>query len=252
MKDILINFDKGTVISDNKEYLLTDPEAFNIVSDAWLRAGWDAKYVYSFTWLGRPIIQQPEDMFRIQELIYQLKPDFIIDIGIAHGGSLIFYASLCNLIGKGKVIGVDIEIRPHNRVAIENHPLYKFITMFEGDSTDPIIIEKIKNIISNSQNVIIILDGDHTKDHVLEELNIYSQFVSKGSYIIACDGYIKELVTGGPRTESDWFINNPKQAAIEFVKSNPDFMLDEPKFIFNEGVVNKWISYWSGGFIKRL
>src|SRR6266480_2325826 len=118
------------------------PEAFAIVSRAWLRLGWDVKYVYSFTWLGRPIIQLPEDMIRIQEVIYRLRPDVIVETGVAHGGSLIFYASLCHLIGKGRVIGVDIDIRSHNRAAIEAHPLSSLITLVEGDSVAPATIAK--------------------------------------------------------------------------------------------------------------
>lgn len=252
---LIISHDHGTVIYNGKIYSLSDPIGFAIVGDAWLRAGWDAKYVYSFTWLGRPIIQQPEDMIRIQELIYQIKPDYIIEIGIAHGGSLIYYASLCSLIGKGRVIGVDIDIRSHNRKAIESHELYKYITIFEGDSTSSNIVDDVRHIIySNSQDpkVIVILDGDHTKEHVLKELEIYSKFVSIDSYIIACDGYIKELVCGGPRTGCNWIYDNPKEAAKEFVKNSPHFILEEPKLIFNEGTIDRWISHWSGGFIKRI
>ncbi len=256
MGKLIIDFDNETVEIDNgKIYSLGEPDGFALIGDAWLRSGWDSKYVYSFTWLGRPIIQQPEDMFRIQELIYSIKPDYIIEIGIAHGGSIIYHASLCDMIGKGSVIGIDIEIRPHNRSAIESHNLYRYITMFEGDSIDPTIIEKVKEkIYGNNRDpkVIVMLDGEHTKDHVLQELNAYSKFVSVGSYIIACDGYIKELVVGSPRSEPDWNYNNPKNAAIEFVKNNPNFILEEPKFVFNEGTVNKWVSYWTGGFIKRI
>ena len=112
---------------------LASAEGFAAVSSAWLRAGWDAKYVYSFTWLGRPIIQLPEDMFRLQEIIYRLKPDVIVETGIAHGGSLVFYAGLCKLIGRGRVIGIDLEIRPHNRAAVEQHALADMITMVEGE-----------------------------------------------------------------------------------------------------------------------
>ncbi len=256
MGKLIIDFDNETVKKDNgKVYSIGEPDGFALIGDAWLRSGWISKYVYSFTWLGRPIIQQPEDMFRIQELICRIKPDYIVEIGIAHGGSIIYHASLCSMIGNGNVIGIDIEIRPHNKKAIESHYLYRYITMFEGDSTNPEIIEKVKEkIYSNDTDprVIVILDGDHTKNHVLQELNLYSQFVSTDSYIIACDGYIKELVFGGSRSEQDWDINNPKKAAEEFVKNNPNFILEEPKFVFNEGTVNRWTSYWTGGFIKRI
>src|SRR5580658_7622723 len=124
---IELDLDNGTVsvVGDpgRRGIALATAEGFALASKAWLRAGWDAKHVYSFTWLGRPIIQLPEDLLRIQEVIYQLRPDVLIETGIAHGGSLLFYASLCQLMGKGRVLGVDVEIRPHNRRAIENHPL---------------------------------------------------------------------------------------------------------------------------------
>ncbi len=255
MKKITIDFDKGTVTANDKETRsLNDPVGFRLVSEAWLRAGWDSKYVYSFTWLGRPVIQLPDDLIRIQEVIYSLKPDYIVETGIAHGGSLIFYASLCKLIGKGKIIGVDIEIRPHNRKAIEEHELYSKITLIEGNSVDIKTVNEVKKHIDLKANptILVILDSNHTKEHVLKELYLYSPFVSAGSYIIAGDGGIKELVVGGPRTESDWSWNNPKQAAIEFVKNNPNFIIEEPKIAFNEGTTNNWISYWSGGFIKRV
>lgn len=261
MNKLVFDFKNGTVTDIHNEceltYLLSDPKGFSLVGDAWLRAGWDAKYTYSFTWLGRPIIQQPEDMFRIQELIYKLKPDYIIDVGIAHGGSLIYYASLCNIMRKGKVIGVDVNIKLNNRKLIEKHELYDYIIMFEGDSINSNIIKNIKNVIYKNKTdpiILVILDGDHTYNHVLSELIEYSNFVSVNSYIIACDGYIKELVgkDSAPRTNLDWKLNNPNKAAEEFVKINKNFIIEEPKFLFNEGSVSKWISYFSGGFIKKI
>src|SRR5919197_4658487 len=146
-----------------RELAFDDPEAFDIVSRAWLRLGWDVKYVYSFTWLGRPIIQLPEDMLRIQEVIYRLKPDVIVETGVAHGGSLVFYASLCKAMGKGRVIGIDIEIRPHNRLAIEKHELGGYIELFEGSSIDPDVVDRVRRSVSDAQTVIVVLDSDHTK-----------------------------------------------------------------------------------------
>src|SRR3989338_4111581 len=125
---IKIDLEKSLVIVEEggniKTYPMATPEAFSIISKAWLRCGWDTKYVYSFTWMGRPIIQLPDDVVRIQEVIYRVKPDVIIETGIAHGGSLVFHASLCKAMGRGRIIGVDIEIRPHNRKAIEEHELF--------------------------------------------------------------------------------------------------------------------------------
>lgn len=252
---IRVDLEQGTVSVEAgeriRQYALDTPEAFNIISRIWLRAGWDNKYVYSFTWLGRPIIQSPEDMFRLQEVIYQVKPDFIIETGVAHGGSLIFYAGLCKLMGKGRVIGIDIEIRPHNRKAIESHMLSSFITLIEGDSIDPAVVEKARAEIKNGETVLVLLDSKHTKQHVLAELNAYAPLVSKGSYIVAMDGIIEGLA-GAPRSEPDWIWSNPRAAALEFAETNADFIIEEPGFLFNEGTVSERVSYWPDGFIKRI
>ena len=132
---IVIDQEAHTIETENTILPLYSPEGFRLISDLWLKVGWDQKHLYGFTWIGRPIIQIPDDMIRIQEVIYSLKPDVIIETGVAHGGSLIFMASLCKAIGTGRIIGVDIEIRPHNRKAIEDHELYDLITLVEGDST---------------------------------------------------------------------------------------------------------------------
>ena len=229
---------------------LDTPEAFDLVSQVWLRAGWDTKYVYSFTWLGRPIIQLPEDMVRIQEVIFNVQPDVIVETGVAHGGSLIFYASLCKAMERGRVVGVDIEIRPHNRAAIEAHPLFPFITLIEGSSTDPATVEQVKAQIRPGERVLVLLDSNHTKEHVLAELNLYSPLVAEGSYIVAMDGIMEEVV-GAPRTQADWAWNNPRRAALEFVEGRTDFVLEEPPFLFNEGAVRERVTYWPGGFIRR-
>jgi cephalosporin hydroxylase len=237
--------------AEKKKIQLSDPQAFEILSEIWLRSGWDNKYVYTFSWFGRPIIQLPEDMIRIQEMIYSIKPDVIIETGVAHGGSLIYYSSLCKAMGKGRVIGVDIEIRPHNRQAIEVHPLFSYITLFEGSSTDTDVVGKVKNEILSGDTVLILLDSNHTKDHVLSELKAYSSLVTVGSYIVAMDG-IMEKVTGAPRTQPDWIWNNPQQAAFEFVKGNPDFEIVEPPFVFNESSLSNKVTYWPSGYIKRI
>src|SRR5205823_3509639 len=146
--------------------------------------GWGQKYSYQFSWLGRPVIQLPEDLMRIQEVVYQVKPDVIVETGVAHGGGQVFLASLCKIMGKGRVIGVDIEIRPHNRAALEVHELYSLITLIEGSSIDPAVVDKVKGAIRPSENVLVLLDANHTKDHVLKELEAYGPLVGIGSYII--------------------------------------------------------------------
>ncbi len=252
---ITIDQDNSTVIvrnGDTEQHLGMDtPEAFSAVSKAWLRCGWDTKYVYGFSWMGRPIIQLPEDMIRIQELIYTLKPDVVIETGVAHGGSLIFYASLFQAIGKGRAIGIDIEIRPHNRAAIKKHEMARHISLVEGSSTDQNVVQKVKDQVGRNETVLVILDSNHTKDHVLAELEAYAPLVSKGSYIVACDG-IMGAVAGGPRTDPDWTWDNPEQAAKDFTATHPEFVIEEPEFPFNEGSVTERITYWPSAYLKRV
>jgi cephalosporin hydroxylase len=252
---IKVDIEQGIVSVEEaglvRDYKLDTAEAFEIISDIWLRAGWDNKYVYSFTWLGRPIIQLPEDMIRVQEVIYSVQPDVIIETGVAHGGSLIFYASLCKAMERGRVVGIDIEIRPHNRAAIESHALSSFITLFEGSSIDASVIRQVKGEVKSGERVIVFLDSCHTKAHVLAELEAYAPLVSPGSYIVAMDGIMGQLA-GARRTEPEWAWNNPRQAALEFVAGHPDFVIEEPAFLFNEGRVSERVTYWPDGLIKRV
>ena len=252
---IQVDLEKGTVNVEEdgrtSVYKLDSPEAFKLISKIWLRAGWDTKYVYSFTWLGRPIIQLPEDIMRLQEVIYTVLPDVIVETGVAHGGSLIFYASLCKAMNHGRVVGVDIEIRPHNRKAIEEHELFSYITLIEGSSIDPKTVARVNSEVHSGEQTLVLLDSCHTKEHVLAELKAYSPLVTVGSYIVAMDG-IMEDVAGAPRTEADWSWNNPKAAAIEFVGSNANFQIQEPAFLFNESNIASRVTYWPSAFIKRV
>lgn len=250
---ILIDEKEGWISADNGESKLpfASKEGFELVSKVWLRATWDAKYVYNFAWMGRPIIQLPDDLIRLQELIWQLKPDVIIETGVAHGGSLIFHASLLQIIGHGRVIGIDIEIRPHNRKAIEEHKLAPAITLVEGSSIASETVAKVKSLVAPGERVLVILDAKHTKDHVLAELAAYSPLVNVGSYILACDG-IMEQVDGAPRSGADWSWNNPRQAALQFVEEHPDFRIEEPALPFREGIAAERVSYWPDSYIKRL
>ena len=230
---------------------LGSPEGFAAVSAAWLRAGWDTKYVYGFSWFGRPVIQLPEDLIRIQEVIYAIKPDVVIETGVAHGGSLVFYASLLKAMERGRVIGIDIEIRPHNRKAIEAHELASLITLVEGSSIDPKIVDHVRSLVRPGETVLVILDSNHTREHVRAELEAYGPMVSVESYIVATDG-IMEQVAGAPRTKPDWTHNNPRRAALEFVADNPQFVIEEPAWPFQEGIVDRRVTYWPDAFVKRL
>ena len=251
---IIIDTDKKTLFAiSDKEMLemgLYSQEAFELISHQWLKVGWNQKYSYTFTWMGRPIIQLPEDMVRIQEVIYRVKPDVIIETGIAHGGSLIFYASICKILGKGRVIGIDIEIRPHNRKAIELHEMFPLITLIEGSSTTPEILKQVKKLVKPGESVLIILDSCHTKQHVLNELEGYHDIVTSGSYLVATDGIMKDLYDV-PRGKPEWKSDNPVEAVNEFLKKHPEFVLEQPSWPFNESALTENVTHWPSAFLRR-
>jgi cephalosporin hydroxylase len=197
------------------------------------KASFEPKYSYNFSWLGRPIIQYPQDMVAMQELIWSIQPDLIIETGIAHGGSLIFSASMlelnaiCGGSQDAEVIAVDIDIRPHNREAIEAHPMYKRISMIQGSSIDPEIVDLVKAKTASKQKILVFLDSNHTHDHVLAELEAYAPLTSVGSYCVVFDTLVEDL-------PADMFGNrpwgpgdNPKTAAREYLKSHPEFEVDK-------------------------
>lgn len=205
-----------------------------------------AKYSYNFSWMGRPIIQYPQDMIAMQEIIWEIKPDLIIETGIAHGGSLIYYASLLELIGNGEVLGIDIDIRSHNKNAIEQHPMYKRINMLEGSSITQEMVERVKPFTVGKKKILVCLDSNHTHQHVLDELNFYSPFVSVGSYIVVFDTIVEDLPERYLPNRF-WSIgNNPKTAVHEFLKNNSNFEID--KSIDNKLLV----SVNPEGYLKRI
>ena len=252
---IHIDFEKGIVTADGADghavHPLGSAAGFNLVSRAWLRAGWDAKYVYSFTWMGRPVIQLPDDLLRIQEVIYTVKPDVIVETGIAHGGSLMFYASLCKAMDRGRVIGIDVELRPANRRAIETHALFPYVTLVDGSSIDEKVVGKVRAELRPEDTVLVLLDSRHTKAHVTAELEAYGPMVSVGSYIVAADG-IMSWLGSAPRTGADWSWNNPREAVRAFVATHPNFVVEEPALPFNEGAVTDRVTYWLDAFVKRV
>ncbi len=250
---ITIDGDRITVAEngETREVPLGSPEGFEILSRLWIRSGWETKYVYGFTWLGRPIIQLPEDIVRAQELLHEVTPDVVIETGVAHGGSLVLYASLLKALGKGRVIGVDIEIRPHNREAIEAHVLAPGITLIEGDAIAPGTVEKVRALVRPDEKVMLILDSHHARAHVLAELRAYAPMVTPGSYALVADGIMEDLV-GASRTRPEWVTDNPRAAAADFVKENDAFVIVDPPFPFNEGTVRRRITYWKGGILRRV
>jgi cephalosporin hydroxylase len=244
--------EKNQIVEVNGEKLpLYSPQAFEAISALWVKMGWANKYSYQFSWMGRPIIQLPEDLLLVQEMIYQVKPSLIIETGIAHGGSLIFYASLFKAMGKGRVIGVDIEIREHNRSAIEAHELFPLITLVEGSSTAPAIVDKVHGLTKKDDVIMILLDSNHSYAHVLDELRAYAGMVSVGSYIVATDGIMKDL-DGVPGAGSNWQQDNPQTAVFEFLKENKNFVLERPKGKFNQSQVNFENTYWPNAWLKRV
>ncbi len=225
--------------------------AFEVISREWVRVGWNQKYQYTFSWMGRPVIQLPEDMIRMQEAIFQIKPDVIIETGVAHGGSLIFYSSLCKAMDKGRVIGIDIEIRPHNRIAIEAHPLNDRITLIEGSSTASEIVEHVKSLVKPGETVLVILDSNHTYAHVTEELTAYADMVTPGSCIVATDGIMYDLADV-PRGQPGWATDNPTWAARDFATKHPEFVIEQPTWPFNESELDQNITHWPGAWLKRV
>lgn len=184
-------------------------------------------YTYNFKWMGRPIIQYPQDIMAMQEILWEVKPDLVIETGIAHGGSLIFYSSMLELIGKGEVLGVDIEIRPHNRKAIEEHPMSKRISMIEGSSLSPSVVEQVKAKAKGKERVLVSLDSNHTHEHVLKELELYSPLVTNGSYLVVFDTVVEDAPDSF-FTDRPWGKgNNPKTAVWEFLKTTNRFEIDK-------------------------
>ena len=220
---------------------------FKELAREWMRQSVLKKYTYNFKWLGRPIIQMPQDIIGLQEIIWEVKPDLIIETGIAHGGSLIFSASMLALLGgDGKVLGIDIDIRRHNREEIEQHPLAKRIEMIEGSSVDDETAQKVYEFAADYSNIMVILDSNHTHAHVKKELELYSPLVSVGSYIIVFDTFIEDM----PRNlfpDRPWNVgDNPKTAICEFLQENNNFEIDKD-------VENKLLlTSAPGGYLKRI
>ena len=209
-------------------------------------------YSYNFSWLGRPIIQYPQDIVAMQEIIWRVKPELIVETGIAHGGSLIFYASILELLGKGEVLGIDIDIRKHNREAIESHPMFERIIMIEGSSTSDNTLEQVKMIAEGKETVLVCLDSNHTHDHVLKELELYSPLVGKGSYLVVFDTILKEVPVETTANRPWGKNNNPMTAVSEFLKRNNRFVADtsiENKLMIT---VVSWLLQYRVKVDKRL
>jgi cephalosporin hydroxylase len=217
------------------------------ITKKWFNLTSKYKYSYHFTWLGRPIIQYPQDIVAMQEIIWDTKPDLIIETGIAHGGSLIFYASILELIGGfGEILGIDIDIREHNRVEIEKHSMFSRITMIQGSSIDPEIVKRVYDFAQEKKKILVILDSMHTYEHVIKELELYSPLVTNGSYLIVFDTIIEDMPDDSFPDRSWGKGNNPKTAVWEFLKKNDRFVIDKE-------IVNKLlITVAPDGYLKCI
>lgn len=234
-------------VAANETNLTLKKDAQNLMNSS-IRAG----YSYNFSWMGRPVIQYPQDLVAMQEIIWRVQPDLIIETGIAHGGSLIFSAAMlelnaaCGGPADAKVLGLDIDIRAHNRQAIEAHPMSRRISMIEGSSTAPEVIEQVRRFASGKKSVLVCLDSNHTHAHVLAELEAYAPLATVGSYCVVFDTIVedlpKEMYPDRPWGPGD----NPKTAVHEYLKTHPEFEIDR-------AVDNKlMISVAPDGYLKRV
>jgi cephalosporin hydroxylase len=249
---ITIDTDSATLERDGEPLGLLTPEGFEALSRLWTTVGWQQKYSYRFSWLGRPVIQMPEDIVRVQEAIYELKPDLVVETGIAHGGSLVLYAGILRAIGRGgRVIGIDIDIRPKNREALDAHPLIDDIDLVVGSSTDPRTVARVHELTGDAQRVMVLLDSDHTRQHVASELAAYADLVTAGSYLVVADGIMRD-VAGMPRGKPEWDHDNPLNAIEDFLADHPEFVCTEPPLPFDESETRWDPTHWPGGWLRRV
>ena len=235
---------------DAVTHSLYSQESFGLLSEQWLRVGWSLEYYFTFSWMGRPVVQLPEDLLRLQEALFDLRPDVIVETGVYHGGSLMFMATICKALDRGRVVGVDVEIPNAVRNAIEAHPLAPWIELIEGDSAADRIVEQVGRQTAGADPVMVILDSDHSKAHVAEELAAYAPFVTPGSYLVVTDGVIEDLadVPGG---EPNWVDDNPNSAARDFLAAHPEFERATLPRPFAEGRVTKTPTYWPQAWLQK-
>lgn len=231
---------------------VADPKLQSVKKDLLDQMNWKS-YAYNFTWFGRPVIQIPQDTMTFQEMIWEVQPDLIIETGIAHGGSLIFSAAMLALletfgmVANPLVVGVDIDIRQHNREAIEEHPASRWIQMIEGSSVAPEVVQQIAGIAAGRKRVMLFLDSNHTHDHVLAELRSYAPMVTLNSYCVVLDTGVEDIDPSAIAPGREWCKgNSPKSALTQFLSENDRFVLDT---YYHE---KAWVTSAPGGFIKKI
>jgi cephalosporin hydroxylase len=236
---IRITTDEGS-----RELDIYTPEGFKVLSNLFTRSGWQQKISYEPTWLGIPIIQTPEDIVMMQELLWKVRPDVVVECGVAHGGAIVLYASILDLLGKGHVIGVDVEIRKYNRLALQSHPMSRRFTLIEGSSVETDTVDQVRRLIRPNDTVLVTLDSNHTAAHVAKELGLYAPMVSLDSYLVVFDG-VMQVLTDAPGGSPTWNKDNPWIAIQNFLASNQDFEVDP---YYNRLKV----THCPGGFLKRV
>ncbi len=225
-------------------------EAFEELSRQWLRVGWSLRYYHNFAWMERPILQLPEDLVRMQEVFCQVQPDLMIETGVFQGGSLLYHATLCEALGNGRVVGVDISVPAEVRQALANHRLAPRIALIEGDSTNPDVVGQVKNLQRSGETTLVFLDSDHSREHVRRELEAYAPLVTPGSYVVVADGNMPDLadVPGG---EAGWRSDNPAAAVNDFLSQHSEFESVRPSWPSHEGPLTENVTYWPGGWLRR-
>ena len=235
---------KVTTPEGPEEVDIYTPEGFKVLSNLYTRSGWQQKISYEPTWLGIPIIQTPEDIVMMQELIWKVRPDVIIECGVAHGGAVVLYSSILELLGKGHVIGVDVEIRKYNRLALQSHPLGKRFTLIEASSVEQSTVDEVRTHIRPDDTVLVTLDSNHTMAHVTQELQLYAPLVTPDSYMVVFDG-VMQILTDAPGGSPSWDKDNPWRAIEGFLEENDQFEVDP---YYNR----LRVTHSPGGFLKRV
>lgn len=237
---------KIKIVGDNnsREVDLYSEEGTALVAQLWERVSFHQRLVYEPTWLGIPIIQLPSDIVMMQELLWKVRPDVVIETGVAHGGSLMLSASILELLGQGRVIGVDIEIRKPNEIAIKNHPLSKRITLIQGSSIDEKTVKAVQEQIKDGDRVLVILDSNHSYRHVLKEMELYSGLVCKGSYLVVMDG-VQEMLADNPTGKREWKEDNPLRAIRTFLREHPAWESDQT-------YARLRTTYCPDGFLRKI
>jgi cephalosporin hydroxylase len=247
---LTIDTEAMVLSTEDRQIPLYSREAFELVSREWVRIGWGVRYYFTMTWFGSLIQQLPEDLVRLQEVIYRLQPDVIIETGVYYGGSMLFHATLCEGSGKGRVIGVDVKIHERTREAVANHRVGQRVSLIESDSAAPAAVEQVRAGIQPGEKVMVILDSDHSKAHVRRERDAWAPLVTPGSCLVVTDGIMRDL-TDVPGGKPEWALDNPCTAAAEFLAEHPEFEERQPEWPFNQSDLRANITYWPDGWLWR-